>query len=181
MRRALLLDDEPNVLHALERTLRQSFSQTELWTESYSDPQQALLRIGEADFDVVVSDYRMPAINGIDFLKAVKAIQPDSVRLMVSASTEFETAIKAINHAEIFRFIAKPWSIEEVKQAFLRAFQQRDQSLEERRLAEEMRFKLGELTPQEIEMRRLEEQEPGITKVKWGLDGSVHLDTDDET
>lgn len=176
MRRLLLLDDEINVLQALQRTLRQCFPGADLQIETFTDPELALLRSGEAEFDIIVSDYRMPSMNGVDFLKTVKGIQPDAVRLALSASTEFETVMQAINQAEVFRYVAKPWQTDDLKKTVEAAFLRRDQILEERRLAEELRAKLGALSPQELEIRRLEAEEPGITKVKWGEDGSVQLD-----
>lgn len=175
MRRLMLLDDEVNVLNSLRRSVRQCFPANEVQVEAFTDPEKALLRIGEVPFDVVVSDYRMPGINGIDFLRMVKTVQPDATRLILSASTEFQTVMHALNHAEIFRYIAKPWQESEIRDIFQLAFVRHDQTIEDRRLADEMRCKRGQLTPQELEARRLEEQEPGITKVKWGLDGSVHL------
>lgn len=176
MRQILLLDDEANVLNALQRTLRQCFPADDLRIETFTDPEQALLRSGEIEFDLIVSDYRMPGMNGVEFLKTAKGIQPDAVRLALSASTEFETVMQAINEAEVFRYVAKPWQTDDLKKTFDAAFLRRDQILEDRRLAEELRAKRGELSPQELEARRLEAEEPGITKVKWGEDGSVQLD-----
>lgn len=175
MRRILLLDDEINVLHALHRISRQIFSRSDVRIEIFVDPEEALLRVGEVSFDLIVSDYWMPGINGIEFLKIVKSIQPDAVRLILSASTEFETVFEAINQAEAFRYISKPWTSEELEEVFLLALAYRDKSLDERRLADEMRVRQGTLEPQEHEARRLEEQEPGITKVNWAPDGSIRL------
>lgn len=169
MRRFLLLDDEINVLHALQRTLRQCFPGAELRIESFTEPEQALVRCGEVAFDIVISDYRMPQMNGVDFLKMVKAIQPDAVRLVLSASTEFDAIMSAINQAEVFRYITKPWNLLEIKETITLALARRDQT-------DTTRLQLGELTPQELEARRLEAEEPGITQVKWGPDGSVILD-----
>lgn len=176
MRRILLLDDEINVLHALQRALRQCFHAEDLRVEIFTDPEQALLRSAEVDFDVVVSDYRMPAMNGADFLQAFKGIQPDAVRLVLSGATDFDVAVKVLNQAEAFRYIVKPWQIDQVKDVFRLAFARREQAIEACRITEEARAKTGELTPQELEARRLEAEEPGITRVKWGDDGSVHLD-----
>lgn len=175
MRRVLLVDDEANVLRALQRTLRQCFSSDELEVECFTDPERALLRGGEVAFDVVVSDYRMPAINGTAFLRTFKGIQPEAVRLVLSASTEFNTVMEAINQAEAFRYIAKPWQADELKRTLELAFARHDQILEEHRLADEARAQ-HELTPQEREAQRLEAEEPGITKVNWNPDGSVRLD-----
>jgi two-component system probable response regulator PhcQ len=176
MRRVLLLDDEINVLHALQRSLRQCFSGVDLRPEIFTDPEQALLRSAEVRFDVVVSDYRMPTMNGVEFLKTIKGVQPEAVRMILSASTEFETVLDAINRAEVFRYIAKPWVASELKQAFELAFARWDTTAEDRRLADELRAKAGEMTAQELEAKRLEADEPGITKVRWGPDGSVLLD-----
>ena len=169
MRRFLLVDDEIQVLHALQRTLRQTFGQDELRVEIFTDPEAALLRCGEVDFDIVVSDYRMPGMNGVEFLRMVRAIQPDAVRLVLSASTEFDAVMSAINQAEVFRYITKPWQANEIKDVLQLALAHRDQ-------VDGQRVKLGELTPQQIESRRLEADEPGITKVDWGPDRSIHLD-----
>lgn len=176
MRRLLLLDDEVHVLQALNRALRQSFAGEGIVIETFTDPEQALLRSSETAFDVVVSDYRMPGINGIDFLKVIKCTQPDAIRLVLSASTEFETVMQAVNQVEVFRYIPKPWQSEELTAILAAAFMRRDQILEDRRLADLLRPEHGELTPQELEVRRLEAEEPGITKVNWGEDGSVQFD-----
>jgi two-component system probable response regulator PhcQ len=176
MRRFLLLDDEINVLHALNRTLRLCLSGTEFQVELFTDPEQALLRSAEVAFDVVVSDYRMPGMNGIDFLKMIKAIQPGAVRLMLSASTEFHTVLDAINDAEVFRYISKPWQKEELETILELTLARRDRNIAEHRLADGSLVRDCELTPQELEARRLEAEEPGITKVHWGPDGAVHLE-----
>ena len=176
MRRFLLVDDEINVLHALQRNLRQILTDEQLRIEIFTDPKQALARSSEVAFDIVISDYRMPEMNGVDFLRAFKDIQSDTVRLVLSASTEFEVLLNAINQAEVFRFIPKPWQVDELKEIIQLALAFRDQLREDLRLFNELKVHLGEMTPQELEAKRLEEEEPGITKVKWGPDGSVHLD-----
>jgi two-component system, probable response regulator PhcQ len=176
MRRILLLDDETNVLYALQRALRQHYPPEVLCIETFADPEQALVRCDVVTFDIVVSDYRMPGMNGIEFLRMVKGLQPDAVRLVLSASTEFETVMQAINQVEVYRYIAKPWNLDDLRTTLETAFVRRDKIIEERQLAALLRAEHGELTPQELEARRLEAEEPGITKVKWAEDGSVQLD-----
>ncbi len=176
MKRFLLVDDEINVLHALQRTIKQNIREPELRIEILTDPEQAVLRCAEVSFDLVISDFRMPKMNGIEFLKQVKALQPDAVRLMLSASSEFETVVNAVNEAEVFRYIAKPWQVEEIEESIRLALARREEILGDRKLADEVRVQRGELTPQDREAKRLEEEEPGITKVNWGPDGSVHLE-----
>ncbi|HYD81968.1 MAG TPA: response regulator [Paucimonas sp.] len=176
MRRFLVVDDEIHVLHALQRTIRQHVAEKDIHVETFTESDKALERCGEVDFDLVISDYRMPGINGIDFLRTVKAIQPDAVRMMLSASSEFDTIVHAVNEAEVFRYIAKPWQAEEIADAILRGLERRDKLIDDRRLADEIRAQRDKSAAQQREARRLEELEPGITKVNWGPDGSVRLD-----
>lgn len=175
MRRFLLVDDEINILHALQRTLRQRIRDEEFLMESYTDPRQALQRISEVAFDLVIADFHMPQMNGVDFLERVRDVQPDAIRLMLSASADFDTIMNAINRAEVFRYITKPWTAAELEHIIRLALERRAKVMEDRRLADEVRVQRGALTPQELEARRLEEDEPGITKVNWGPDGSVML------
>ncbi len=176
MRRFILVDDEINVLHALQRALRNFAPDEDIRFEIFTNPVEALVRIGEVNFDLVLSDYRMPEMTGVEFLSLVKEIQPDTVRLVLSASTEFDAVMGAINRAEVFRYIAKPWHINDLEEDIRLALIHRDQIVGDRHLADEVRVQRGELTPQELEAKRLEEEEPGITKVNWGPDGSILLD-----
>lgn len=176
MRRILLVDDEINVLNALKRTIRQCNLGTEVQIDTFTDLREALEKSKEVAFDVVVSDFRMPVMNGVEFLQKFKEIQPDTVRVILSASSDFDTLMLAINQAEVFRYIAKPWQSSEIQDILLLAFERRDKLREDLRLFNELRVQLGEMTPQELEAKRLEEEEPGITKVNWGPDGSVRLD-----
>lgn len=169
MRRIMLVDDEPNVLKALQRLILRTMSGVRV--ETFDDPRAALARAGEMGFDVVVSDYRMPVMDGTTFLTGVKDAQPDSVRLILSAQADMQALVEAINRAEIFRFLAKPWDDDDLVSTLQAALARRDTLLEERRLADEQRVARGDMTPEEMAMRRLEEEEPGITKVDWTADG----------
>ena len=176
MRRFLLVDDEINILQALQRTLRQQFRDEEFLMELHTDPLQALQRTSEVAFDIVITDFLMPQMNGVEFLEQVRDAQPDAIRLMLSATSGFDTIMNAINRAEVFRYITKPWNAAELEEIIRLSLQRRDKVMEDRHLADEVRVQRGALTPQQVEARRLEEEEPGITKVHWGPDGSVLLD-----
>lgn len=176
MRRVMLIDDEVLVLRALTRTIRPFFEDADVHLETFSDPELALLRCAEVSFDVVMSDYRMPQINGADFLGLVKRLQPDAVRIVLSASTDFKEVSNAINRAEIFRYLAKPWEADELKSVLVLAFERFDQAGEIRRRLEEEHA--PPLSAAELELRRLEEEEPGITVVRRDAHGSVYLDPD---
>jgi sigma-B regulation protein RsbU (phosphoserine phosphatase) len=111
--RILLVDDEPKVLAAIQRQLRKQFR-----FETALSGEEALKIIDEkGPFAVVVSDYKMPGMNGIDFLCKVKTVDPDTVRMMLTGSADMSTAIAAVNEGSIFQFHPKPCPAETLGQA----------------------------------------------------------------
>lgn len=172
MQRILLLDDEHHVLSAIKRVLRSGFG-TSVRVEETTEPEVALARLKEVVFDVVVSDYRMPLMTGTEFLSLVRFIQPNAVRMILSASSDFEIVMRAINDVEVFRYIAKPWSEPELIAHVRQALERSAQTQHERDLADVGRQQFGQLSGSELERRRLEALEPGLTHVEWGPDGAV--------
>jgi response regulator RpfG family c-di-GMP phosphodiesterase len=118
----------------------------------------------------------MPGMDGVTFLKAMRALQPDSVRLILSATTDFQAVMTAVNQAEIHRYLVKPWSRDELVDTVRESLERFDRLLEDRLLADEKRVERGRLSAEERERRRLEAESPGITKVTWGPDGELLLD-----
>lgn len=108
MMRLLIVDDEALVLSALQRTLRQRWGEA-LHVSTRTDPLQALELARRETFDVVISDLRMPEVDGVAFLSLMSAVQPDSVRMMLTGTADFETAQRAIQDAGVFRYLTKPW------------------------------------------------------------------------
>jgi CheY-like chemotaxis protein len=102
--RVLCVDDEPNVLDGLQRTLRKKF---DVATSSGGEPALARLAAGES-FEVVVSDMRMPSMNGAVLLSRFREKAPDTVRLLLTGYAEIEAAIAAVNQGGVFRFLTKP-------------------------------------------------------------------------
>ena len=157
MKRLLIVDDEVPVLHALRRLLQRHFK-TQLGVELCTDPLHALQRLHEARFDVIISDYRMPRLDGVTLLVRARELDPRAVRMMLSAAGDFGTVLEAVNRAEVFRYIPKPWHEPQLL-ADLHAALAFDPST----------FP----SPDELERRRLEALEPGITQVEWGPNGEV--------
>ena len=102
--RVLFVDDEPNVLAGIRRALRGKLDLTTC--ESPFEALELLQR--EEPFAVIVSDMRMPEMDGVEFLKKARAIAPDSVRLMLTGNADQKTAVDAVNDGEVFRFLNKP-------------------------------------------------------------------------
>lgn len=183
MNRILLVDDEQNILNALRRVLMGGVvvdgEDEAVKVETCNTPAEALKLAEVMPFDLVISDYRMPGMGGVDFLKAFRKIQPNAARMILSGYADLSALVGAINEAEIFRFINKPWNDYDLKLAITQALAYRKLIMENQRLADIVRLQQGQLSKQEMALRRLEEESPGITKVNWGADGSVILDEDD--
>lgn len=102
--RILCVDDEPNVLEGLERTLFEHFDV--VTALGGAEGLEALKE--EGPFAAVVSDMRMPQMNGAEFLAKVRQKAPDTVRLLLTGQADMESTIAAVNEGNIFRFLSKP-------------------------------------------------------------------------
>ena len=104
----LFVDDEENILSAIKRQLRKQFD-----LEFTLSGQKGLDIIKQkGPFAAVVSDMRMPVMDGIKFLSNVREISPDTVRIMLTGNADTQTAVDAVNEGNIFRFLVKPCSSE---------------------------------------------------------------------
>jgi response regulator RpfG family c-di-GMP phosphodiesterase len=104
LNRVLFVDDEPNVLDAIERQLHKYFE-----IETAQGPEAGLQAIAEnGPFAAVVSDLRMPGMDGIEFLGQVKQMAPDTVRVMLSGQADLDAALAALNQRGVFQFLTKP-------------------------------------------------------------------------
>ena len=131
--RILCVDDEENILKAIQRSLRKKF---DIYTASSGKEGLEILR-NEEPFQVVVSDMRMPEMNGAVFLKAVRQEFPDTVRLLLTGFADMETVVSAINEGNIFRFIAKPCQASVLLDAFNDAVRQHQLITSEKVLLEQ--------------------------------------------
>lgn len=116
--RLLVVDDEAPILHALRRT----FEAAGYEVTACADPEEALERLREKPYQVLSADYMMPGMTGAEFLARSRALQPETIRILLTAAHDFSAAVDAINNGEIFRILAKPWNRIEllgtVRQAF---------------------------------------------------------------
>jgi EAL domain-containing protein (putative c-di-GMP-specific phosphodiesterase class I) len=106
--RILLVDDEPAILAGLRRLLRGEF---EIVTATGAAAGLELLE-RQGPFAAVVSDMRMPVMDGARFLARARVVAGDTVRILLTGHADVETAISAVNDAHIFRFLTKPCPID---------------------------------------------------------------------
>jgi len=116
----LIVDDEPQIGSALTRLLR---------ADGYSisralNPIEGIKLMNEQPFDVVLSDYMMPGVNGVEFLSEVSQSFPDTVRLMLSGQAEMAAVKEAVDSGAIFKFITKPWNNDALRTTIREAFEQ---------------------------------------------------------
>ncbi len=108
----LCVDDERNVLRALERIFLDD--DYEIVIAGSGDEGLKLME-EDGPFQVVISDYRMPVMNGVEFLKAVYERWPDTVRIVLSGYADAGAIVAAINEGHIYKFIPKPWNDDELR------------------------------------------------------------------
>ncbi|MBS4051149.1 MAG: response regulator [Methylomonas sp.] len=166
----LLVDDEPNILKALGRVLK-NYTVT-----AANSGSEGLAHALGTQFDIVISDYRMPEMDGIAFLEKFMAIQPDAIRIIVTGYADLEAAQNAINTLGVFRFINKPWNNLEIINAVEKGLELKRILQENKTLADQVRQQQAKLNEQDAMLKALEAEEPGITKVNWAPDGSIILD-----
>lgn len=107
----LLVDDEENILRSLQRILRKE--PYDLHTAASGE--EALALLNEQKFDLVISDARMPGMDGPTLLSEIKKKWPWCIRILLTGYADINSTIKAINDGQIYRYISKPWDDEELK------------------------------------------------------------------
>jgi CheY-like chemotaxis protein len=132
-RKILFVDDEENVLRGFERALR---SQVEMDTAVGALEGLAAVTT-RGPYAVVVSDLRMPGMNGIEFLSEVRKRSPDTVRLILSGNGDFDSVVASVNEGSIFQFLTKPCPADKLRGVLNTALKQYQLITAERELLEE--------------------------------------------
>lgn len=102
----VIVDDEEMVLTSLNAYLT---LETDYEVQTFTDPEEAIAYLGENTVDVVISDYLMPKMNGIQLLGKAKEIQPETSRILLTGHADKQSAIEAINRVGLFQYVEKPW------------------------------------------------------------------------
>ncbi|HEX9508097.1 MAG TPA: HD domain-containing phosphohydrolase, partial [Myxococcales bacterium] len=139
MDRILLVDDDLLILQALSRILEGEGYQV----VAHTDPRQALQERG---FVMVITDFMMPFMNGVELLAALRESNPQAVRILLTAAGDFKIASEAVNCGEVYRLLGKPWSIPDLTSCVRQAIQHFHLVEENARLSRELSEKNTELT-----------------------------------
>ena len=161
----LIVDDEPTVT----AVLRDALSREPFVILSAGCAEEALPILERKEVDVVISDEKMPGMSGTEFLAVVRKKYPDSIRMILTGHASLESAVRAINEGEIYRFFTKPCNVLDVALSVRKALQQRDLRKESQRLLrlQEHQFAM---------VKNLERQYPGITRVNRDAKGEILID-----
>lgn len=181
MYQILILDDEQPIINAMSRLIARipaSMMNFPLMVHSFIDPERALASVREQAYDLVISDFRMPQMDGLSFLQEVVTHQPDVARIIISGHADLPVVLAAVNALQIFRFVSKPWDDAELQQAIAQALHLRSLQLENQRLANVVRAQRTKLSRQQVALQRLEKESPGITHVMRDADGAILLEVD---
>ena len=133
--RLLIVDDEEMVLTSIRSLLK---IETDYHVTCCTDPSQALEQVRQDSVDLVIADYLMPQMNGIQFLAEVKSVDSEVTRILLTGYADKESAIKAINHVGLFHYVEKPWDNNQLLLVIRNG-------LEKRFLIRQLREKVSEL------------------------------------
>jgi DNA-binding NtrC family response regulator len=112
----LCIDDEPHILRSLKWLLDKDFE-----VHVTDSPLQALRMLKLCDFDVVVSDQRMPGITGVVFLRHVRRLAPRAMRILLTGYSDLDAMVRSVNESEVYRFVTKPWDVKELPRVIAEA------------------------------------------------------------
>ncbi len=156
----LVVDDEPEVVQSLKDLLR--FDYRVLGATRAAD---ALRLVDQEPVDVVMSDQRMPDMNGVEFLRRLRQSHPDIVRLLFTGYADIRAVIAAINEGHVFRYITKPWDVDELLTVLRQAAERRDLMLERQQLLAELQEKNRRLETMNAELQQAVELKEAFIRV----------------
>ena len=140
MHTILIIDDDELVTTALRNLFR---LRTDYTAVAYTSPPEALDKSRSQQFDLVISDYLMPGIDGVEFLGRFKDLQPQAIRILLTGYADKDSAVRAINQVGLYQYVEKPWDNEALlvvvrnaleKASLLRTLDQKIKELQDARI-----------------------------------------------
>ncbi len=153
--RILCVDDEGNVLKSLKRVFLDD--DYEILTASSGEEGIEILK-NKQPGQVVISDYRMPGMDGVEFLRTVYDNWPDTVRIVLSGYADTGSVVEAINEGQIYKFIPKPWNDDDLRVTVTNALEKYFLQKHNRKLAKELKEKNMQLQEINRNLEKLVEE-----------------------
>ena len=138
----LVVDDEPLALKLIERVFA---AESDVDLRLTNSPTRGLEIAERLELDAVISDQRMPEMNGLDFLGRLRDRRPRAHRILLTAYPELEVVLKAINNGLVYRFVLKPWDLDDMRVSVRRALEAKRLADEHDRLSALLRAQFDEL------------------------------------
>jgi two-component system, NtrC family, response regulator HupR/HoxA len=162
----LFVDDEKNILASIRRGLRD-----ESYPKLFAGSGDEALKIMENEaIAVLVTDMRMPGMNGLELLKIVQEMYPDVVRIILTGYSQISTLISAINSGQVFRYLTKPWKLEaDYIPAIRQAIEFHQMQVERKLNLKKLKAKNLELNKRNFEIQMLLKENEKINKEKTEL------------
>lgn len=133
-RTLLIVDDENDILEAVERLLRKQYR-----VLSARTPEEAMEHLAVEPVQVVMSDQRMPTMSGVELLANIRGEYPSVVRVLLTGYSNIDHVIDAINEGHVYRYVSKPWDPAEFKSVVRQSFARWDERREREELVEQVR------------------------------------------
>lgn len=152
----LIVDDEIDVCDSVHDLLRREFK---VLRARSADDGMKLMEQNEVH--IIMTDQRMPKVSGVELLKKARAGHPQAVRMLFTGYADIDSVIAAINQGRIFRFLKKPWQIEELQEAVHEAAAEYDRIVEQ---AEQMNGLLNDVSALRTRIATLEEEVKSLRK-----------------
>ena len=156
----LFVDDEDNVL----KSLRRLFQDEEYEIHTATNGFDAIKLMDKHEFSLILSDYRMPELNGVEFLRLAKEKFPDTIRMILTGFADVEVTISAINKGEVYKFIEKPWKKEDLKVQIKKAIEHYELLNERKELLEKIKRQNEELKEWNINLEKKVEEKAAQLK-----------------
>jgi response regulator RpfG family c-di-GMP phosphodiesterase len=158
----LVVDDEELFIEYIQRIL----SDENYNVISASSGQEGIALLEKQQVSMVISEYKIPLMNGLEFLEKVRIIYPDILTIMVTDHADIELVIKAVNEAGVYKFLLKSWDDIDFKNTIKK-------TLESLQVIKERDVLIRKVKTHEATLKELEKRYPGITKVEKDEDGYI--------
>jgi two-component system response regulator HupR/HoxA len=166
----LVVDDEPRVLDALEAILAAEFKVLRA-----GNGDEALRVLEREEAAVIVTDYRMPGMTGVELLRRSQDVAPHAVRIVLTAYTDVDSLMEAINTGRIYHFIPKPWDPNELLVVVRRALERHELARENVRLRDELELACNAMQREAAAARERPLSLERLVGAQTGLRGAVEL------